>query len=99
MVLGQNRASSRCLTIRLARECVSYYHHGYTSQQVLIDTTSKSNVAFNYLELLGAAQSPTKFASLDWIDQVDEQGIVAGGMEDGAITLWNIKRVCAASDT
>ena len=48
---------------------------------------------------MGIAQSPTKFASLDWIDIVDESGIVAGGMEDGAITLWNIKRVCAESDT
>jgi hypothetical protein len=51
------------------------------------------------MALLGSAQSPTKFAALDWIDQVDEQGIVAGGMEDGAITLWNVKKICAASDT
>lgn len=37
--------------------------------------------------------SPTKFASLDWIDQLDEMGIVAGGMSDGAITLWNVKKL------
>ena len=52
-----------------------------------------------FIELLGYAESPTKFASLDWIDMVAEQGIVAGGMEDGAITLWDVARVCAPSDT
>lgn len=45
--------------------------------------------------MLGMAESPTKFATLDWIDQVDELGIIAGGMEDGAITLWNVKKILA----
>jgi hypothetical protein len=26
---------------------------------------------------------------LDWIDVKDDFGIIAGGMEDGAITLWD----------
>ena len=30
---------------------------------------------------------------MDWIDEVDSLGIVAGGMEDGAITLWNVKKI------
>ena len=42
---------------------------------------------------MGVAESPTKFSTLDWIDQVDDLGIVAGGMDDGAITLWNIKKL------
>ena len=42
--------------------------------------------------MIGCAQSPTKFSSLDWIDQFDEFGIVAGGMTDGTITLWNVRR-------
>ena len=48
---------------------------------------------------MGIAESPTRFASLDWIDIVDERGIVAGGMEDGAITLWNVKKICSDNDT
>lgn len=48
-----------------------------------------------FVEMLGMAESPTKFATLDWIDQVDELGIIAGGMEDGAITLWNVKKILA----
>lgn len=43
--------------------------------------------------MIGIAESPTKFTTLDWIDQVDEFGIIAGGMEDGAITLWNVKKI------
>jgi hypothetical protein len=42
---------------------------------------------------IGMGLSPTKFASLDWIDQLDEMGIIAGGMSDGAITLWNVKKL------
>ena len=42
---------------------------------------------------LGIAQSPKKFTSLDWVDSLDELGTIAGGMEDGAITLWNVKKI------
>jgi WD40 repeat protein len=42
---------------------------------------------------LGIAQSPKKFTSLDWVDSLDEFGTIAGGMEDGAITLWNVKKI------
>jgi hypothetical protein len=30
---------------------------------------------------------------MDWIDQVDDYGIIAGGMEDGAITLWSASKI------
>ena len=49
--------------------------------------------------MIGCAQSPTKFSSLDWIDRVDELGIVAGGMTDGAITLWNVRKICEANES
>jgi protein transport protein SEC31 len=42
---------------------------------------------------LNYTQSPTKFASIDWIDQLDEMGVIAGGMEDGAITLWSASKI------
>lgn len=42
---------------------------------------------------------PAKFASLDWIDFKDEYGIIAGGMEDGAITLWDPKKILDGSCT
>ena len=45
------------------------------------------------LGLAGCSISPTRFASLDWTDLVSEYGIIAGGMEDGAITLWDAKKV------
>lgn len=41
----------------------------------------------------GLTKSPAKFASLDWIDFNDPYGIIAGGMEDGAITLWDPKKI------
>ena len=48
---------------------------------------------------MGQTISPTRFATLDWIDQVDELGILAGGMEDGAITLWNVRKILGESNT
>lgn len=45
--------------------------------------------------MIGMAESPTKFTTLDWIDTSDEFGLVAGGMEDGAITLWNVNKMMA----
>lgn len=41
----------------------------------------------------GITQSPAKFSSLDWVDFGDDYGIIAGGMEDGAITLWDPKKI------
>lgn len=49
-------------------------------------------------EMVGMAEIPSKFSSLDWIDLIDELGIVAGGMDDGAVTLWNIKKILAQND-
>ena len=49
--------------------------------------------------MVGMAESPTKFSSLDWVDQVDELGIIAGGMQDGAITLWNVKKLLTQNDS
>ena len=56
--------------------------------------------------------SPAKFSSLDWTDFKDEYGIIAGGkskndpnmkitiyllgLGDGAITLWDAKKVIEA---
>ena len=33
---------------------------------------------------------------MDWIDQLDDYGIIAGGMEDGTITLWSAGKILAA---
>jgi len=43
--------------------------------------------------LQGITRSPAKFTSLDWIDSKDDLGMIAGGMEDGAITLWDPKKI------
>ena len=71
-----------------------------TTGRASVSNTWQSILANNTpsLELLGVAESPTKFATLDWIDQVDQLGIIAGGMEDGAITLWNVKKILAQSE-
>lgn len=50
-------------------------------------------------EMIGMAESPTKFSTLDWANQVDELGILAGGMEDGAITLWNVKKLITSNES
>ena len=55
--------------------------------------------ALLFTETIGLAESPTKFSTLDWIDQVDDLGIIAGGMEDGVITLWNVKKLLPQSDS
>ena len=34
-------------------------------------------------------QSPAKFMSLDWCDFNSPSGIIAGGMQDGVVTLWD----------
>ena len=46
-----------------------------------------------FLATLATTLSPTRFSSLDWIDQLDDKGIIAGGMEDGAITLWSASKI------
>ena len=48
------------------------------------------------VETLAHTLSPTRFSSLDWIDQLDDKGIIAGGMEDGAITLWSASKILDA---
>lgn len=50
-----------------------------------------------HLDLLGMTISPTRFASLDWTDFKDEYGIIAGGMGDGAITLWDARKIVEAA--
>lgn len=62
------------------------------------DTFTILNCIILRAGMIGMAQSPTKFSTVDWIDQVDELGIVAGGMSDGAITLWNLKKLLAQDD-
>ncbi len=42
---------------------------------------------------MGMTLSPSKFSALDWTDFKDEYGIIAGGMEDGAITLWDARKI------
>jgi hypothetical protein len=42
-------------------------------------------------------ESPSCFASLDWTDQLDEMGIIAGGMADGAVTLWSASKIMRES--
>jgi protein transport protein SEC31 len=51
------------------------------------------------LVLKGVTQSPAKFSSLDWIDFKDDIGIMAGGMADGAITLWDPKKLLDGTAT
>lgn len=48
--------------------------------------------------LLASTLSPTKFASLDWINMHGDFGIVAGGMEDGVITLWSVAKVLQSAE-
>jgi len=54
------------------------------------------NQPFNQV---GFTVSPSKFVSLDWANpNNDSAGIIAGGMVDGAITLWNAKKIIDAYD-
>jgi hypothetical protein len=57
-----------------------------------------SNRVISATVTLAQTLSPTFFSSLDWIDQLDDKGIIAGGMEDGAITLWSASKILE-SDT
>ena len=41
----------------------------------------------------GITASPSKFSSLDWADFRDDLGLIAGGMADGAITLWDPRKI------
>lgn len=34
---------------------------------------------------------------MDWIDQLDDMGIIAGGMNDGAVTLWSASKILKES--
>jgi len=43
--------------------------------------------------LIGTTLSPARFSALDWSDYKDEYGIIAGGMADGAITLWDARKI------
>lgn len=43
--------------------------------------------------MIGQTFSPAKFNSLDWTDYNNEYGLIAGGMVDGAITLWDVKKI------
>lgn len=51
------------------------------------------------LVLQGVVESPAKFGSLDWMDFNDDVGIIAGGMTDGAITLWDPKKILDGEST
>lgn len=42
---------------------------------------------------MGQSLSPAKFNSLDWADYNNEYGLLAGGMVDGAITIWDVKKI------
>lgn len=44
--------------------------------------------------VLGATQSPTGFESLAWSTfGPTDMGVIAGGMEDGAVTLWDPSQI------
>ena len=45
------------------------------------------------IDVIGMTLSPARFSALDWTDFKDEYGIIAGGMEDGAITLWDARKI------
>lgn len=50
--------------------------------------------SFNIIsDTIGMTLSPARFSALDWTDFKDEYGIIAGGMEDGAITLWDARKI------
>lgn len=51
------------------------------------------------LDVMGMALSPSKFSALDWTDFKDEYGIIAGGMGDGVITLWDARTILADGKT
>ena len=48
--------------------------------------------------MAGATLSPAKFASLDWADFKDDFGIIAGGLGDGVITLWDAKKILESDE-
>lgn len=43
------------------------------------------------VKMVGCSVSPAAFTSLHWEDNIDEYGVIAGGMADGFITLWSPK--------
>jgi WD40 repeat protein len=48
---------------------------------------------------MGLTQSPSKFTSLDWSDFKDDYGLIAGGMIDGAVTIWDAKKILEDKDS
>lgn len=48
---------------------------------------------FKIIDLIGLSASPSPFSSLDWSDYKDDYGLIAGGMGDGAITIWDAKKI------
>ncbi len=45
------------------------------------------------IQTIGSTLAPSRFASLDWTDSTTDYGLIAGGLEDGAITLWDPKKI------
>jgi len=45
------------------------------------------------IKTIGCSISPAPFTALHWVDTFDDYGIIAGGMQDGFITLWSPKSV------
>ena len=75
-------------------------HSTSTQEETSLLRISKYDVnSSSGLVLQGVTQSPAKFAALDWIDFRDENGIIAGGMEDGAITLWDPTKILDGQST
>jgi hypothetical protein len=48
-----------------------------------------SNLTLSCTEMIGCSISPAPFTSLHWENTSLERGVIAGGMQDGFITLWN----------
>ena len=86
--------------MRLTMELNRFYE--FLAFKVPTHVSNHCFLAYNRVILatmtLAQTLSPTFFSSLDWIDQLDDKGIIAGGMEDGAITLWSASKILE-SDT
>ena len=57
------------------------------------DLNNQVSIFLTWIDLLGYVGSPSKFTSMAWSDYELEAGVIATGMEDGAILLWNASEV------
>jgi protein transport protein SEC31 len=79
---------------RKTKNLIATAFSGASSDQDSLLRISKYDVnSPTGLIVKGMTKSPAAFSSLDWIDHQSDTGIIAGGMADGAITLWDPTKI------